>query len=88
MVPASELPIWKAHYQDEPWGYDAADYLQAKNAYYTSTRLREGTTVSDLIDQSPYDNLSLTPEQFEALDEDEQKLYSQRLVNRAKASIH
>lgn len=84
LLPASELPIWQAHFNDEPWGFDAADYLQAKHAIHTSQTLKSGTRVRDLMEQDPYADLSLNQEQFEQLDEDEKLLYSQRLVARAK----
>jgi hypothetical protein len=84
ILPASELPIWKAHFNDEPWGFDADDYLHSKNALFTSTTLRAGVTVHNLMEQDPYADLSLTPEQFDRLDEEEQLLYSKRLVERAK----
>lgn len=85
-MPASELPLWQAHYNDEPWGFDAEDYLHSKNAFFTSTTLKQGTSIKDLVEDDPYENLSLTPEQFEKLDHEEKTLYSKRLVARAKAS--
>jgi hypothetical protein len=86
LLPASELPIWRAHYNDEPWGFDAEDYLHSKNALYTSTVLKQGTGIQDLIEDDPYANLALSPESFELLDEEEKILYTKRLVARAKAS--
>jgi hypothetical protein len=86
LLPASELPIWRAHYSDEPWGFDAEDYLHSKNAFFTSTVLKQGTGIKDLMEDDPYANLSLTPEQFEKLDDEEKNLYTERLVARAKAS--
>ncbi|WP_039913154.1 hypothetical protein [Cellvibrio mixtus] len=87
LVPASELPIWRAFYNREPWGFEANDMLSSKNAYHhalTSGRVQPGVTYHDFMFTDPYESLSLTTEQYESLDEDEQLAYARRQVAAAK----
>lgn len=87
LVPACELPIWRAFYNREPWGFEADDMLSSKNAYHhvlASGRVQSGFSYHDLMFSDPFKSLSLTDEQYANLDEDEQLEYARRQVAAAK----
>lgn len=86
-MPASELPIWRAFYKREPWGFQAHDMLSSKNAYHHALaggRLQPGLSYHDFMFIDPYESLGLSDEQYEILDEDEKLEYARRQVAAAK----
>jgi hypothetical protein len=84
LVPASELPIWEAHFAREPWGFNATDQLLSKTALQIARAtgsVKEGVTVQDLMVSDAYDSLQLNDQQIEELSEQEREYYLRRRLS-------
>lgn len=87
MVPASELPIWRAHFKAEPWGFHAQDMLASKTAYQiaqASGRVNQGTSYTDFMFKDAFDSGDLSSVDFDALSEQEQKIYVEQQIRAAQ----
>lgn len=91
MVPASEMPIWRAHFEQEPWGFKALDQLASKSAFQIaqcSAALRPGTTYRDFMFTDRFESLELTEHEFSQLSDEEQSDYVKRQVLAAKRVLN
>ena len=91
MVPASELPLWRAHFSREPWGFTAQDMSASKTAFQIGQvqgAVRPGTSYRDFMFTDPYESLSLTEEQFDELSEEEQLDYVRRQIALTKQVLN
>jgi len=87
LVPASELPYWRIHYEQEPWGFKAQDMLFSKHAKQLSElsgRLRHGVTYRDFMFVDAFESLDLTDADFERLSQEEKDIYVRRKIAAAK----
>jgi hypothetical protein len=83
LVPASEMPIWQAHFNAEPWGFEAQDMLASKSAFQiiqASAQLKSGTDFTDFMFRDRFETGDLDAEEFESLSEEEKTLYVNRQV--------
>lgn len=90
-MPASELPIWRVHFANEPWGFKAQDMLASKNAkqiFESTGRLRAGTSYREFMFTDPFESLDLTDEQFALLSNAERHDYVRRQVEAAKRVLN
>lgn len=86
LVPASELPLWRVHFEQEPWGFRAMDRLASKTALQITAalgRIRPGTGVADLMFQDRFTSGDLTEAEFEELSPEEQNVYLERQIRKA-----
>lgn len=91
MVPASEMPIWQAHFAAEPWGFQAQDMLASKTVLQLGGalgRLKPGVAISDFMFKDKFESGQLTREDFNALSKEEQNLYCEREINRMKRVLN
>jgi hypothetical protein len=91
MVPASEIPIWEAHFASEPWGFKALDKLASKTVLQLGGamgRVKPGVTVDDFMFKDKFENGQLTREEFNALSKAEQDLYCEREIRRMKQVLN
>lgn len=91
MLPASELPIWRAHFAQEPWGFQAQDMLASKTAMHIGGaigRLKPGTTYKAFMFQDRFESCDLSQEEFDALSKDEQDLYNDRQIRAAQMVLN
>lgn len=91
LVPANELPIWRAHFAEEPWGFHAQDMLASKTAYQISQatgRLSRDAVYTDFMFQDRFDSGELSGDEFEMLSETEQKLYVERQIRAAQMVLN
>lgn len=83
MVPASELPIWQAHFAQEPWGFKAMDMLASKTAMQIGSavgRLRPGASYKSFMFQDRFESCDLSQEEFDQLSKEEQNLYNDKQI--------
>lgn len=91
LVPASELPIWRAHFAAEPWGFNAQDMLASKTAHQigqVSGRVKPGSSYTDFMFKDKFDSGDLCKEEFELLSEQEQKIYVERQIRAAQLVLN
>lgn len=91
MVPASELPIWRAHFAQEPWGFKAMDMLASKTAMQVSSsigRLKPGTSFKHFMFQDRFESCDLSREEFDLLSKEEQDIYNDRQIRAAQMVLN
>lgn len=91
MVPASEIPVWEAHFASEPWGFKAMDMLASKTVLQLGNsmgRLKPGVNVGDFMFKDKFETGQLTREEFSELSKAEQNLYCEREINRMKRVLN
>lgn len=77
-MPASELPVWRAHFAQEPWGFRAMDMLASKTAMQISSsfaKLKPGASFRDFMFTDKFESCDLSQEEFNALSKEEQDIY-------------
>lgn len=91
IVPASEIPIWEAHFAAEPWGFKAQDMLASKLALQLGSvmgRVKPNASVSDFMFKDKFESGQLTRDEFNALSKEEQNIYCEREINRMKRVLN
>lgn len=91
MVPACELPIWRAHFGQNPWGFKAADMLASKTAMQISQavgRLKPGVSHLDFMFKDRFETCDLTQEEFDLLSKQEQDMYNDRQIRAAQMVLN
>ena len=91
LVPASELPIWRVHFAQEPWGFKAMDMLASKSALQIGGaigKLKPGANYRDLMFKDRFETCDLTHEEFELLSKEEQNIYNDRQIRAAQMVLN
>lgn len=91
IVPAWEIPYWREHYAQEPWGFKGMDMIASKTAIQVAsamTKLKPGTGLKDFMFSSRFESGNLSNEEFDQLSPEEQSHYVQRQVSRAKMVLN
>lgn len=86
LVPAHEIPIWRAHFNAEPWGFHAQDMLTSKAAFQivqSQQSMVAGSSYSDFMFKDRFESCELTQAEFDELSEDEQVMYAEQQVKLA-----
>lgn len=90
LVPASEVPLWLAYWQLEPWGFKAQDILLSKTAYQIQSpfRTNDSGDFRDLMFYTREELLQLSDEEIDELSPDEQRAYIKRQVENMKRVLN
>lgn len=91
IVPASEVQLWAEYYHLEPWGFAGADMLASKTAMYvcgSNSQLKPGVSYKDFMFSNRYESLDLTQAEFDALSEEEQRIYVDKQVAQAQMVLN
>lgn len=83
LVPAGEMPLWRAYYAQEPWGFRASDMLQSKTAMQiaqASGRLKPGVGFADFMFKDRFESMELSDDEYQALSKEEKNLYLDRKI--------
>lgn len=91
IVPAAEMPLWRAYYAQEPWGFRAQDMLQSKSAMQiaqSSGRLRPGVSVKDFMFKDKFESMELSDGEYEALSKEEKNLYLDKKIAALKQVLN
>jgi hypothetical protein len=91
MVPASELPLWRAHFAKEPWGFEADDMLASKSAMQICGaigKLKPGVGHKNFMFSDRFETCDLTQEEFESLSKEEQNMYNDRQIRAAQMVLN
>lgn len=91
IVPAAEMPIWRTHYAQEPWGFRAQDMLQSKGTMQiaqASGRLRPGVTFKDFMFKDRFESMELSDDEYELLSKEEKNLYLDKKIAALKKVLN
>lgn len=91
MVPASELPLWRAHFTKEPWGFEGSDMLASKSSLQICSaigKLKPGVGYKNFMFSDRFETCDLTHEEFELLSKEEQDIYNDKQIRAAQMVLN